>query len=244
MASFFAGAVLQSLHIAYVPAMLSVHAYMQRLHPGGSAQTRAHKRPVARRKTHNALQSMGWQRLRPCAMTPDLSNFSDIHTHGHTGRDIITSIEPDEDITDEYGTAWYSVGIHPWSTTAPIASAIISRLRKLAHDRRVIAIGEAGFDKKRGGAIEYQAEIFLLHAALAEETRKPLIIHCVGRYGLLKDLHRELSPSQPWIIHGFTGKPELARQLVAEGFFFSLRPDSPVRHYGIIPEARLFTESD
>ena len=79
---------------------------------------------------------------------------------------------------------------------------------------------------------------------LAEETRKPLIIHCVGRYGLLTDLHRELRPTQPWIIHGFTGKPELARQLVAEGFFFSLRPDSPVRQYGVIPENRLFTESD
>lgn len=177
-------------------------------------------------------------------MIPDLRSFSDIHTHSHKGPDIITSVEPDKDITDEYGTAWYSVGIHPWSTTSPIDSSIISRLKNLAHDRRVVAIGEVGFDKKRGGATEYQTEIFLLHAALAEETRKPLIIHCVGRYGLLTDLHRELRPTQPWIIHGFTGKPELARQLVAEGFFFSLRPDSPVRLYGVIPESRLFTESD
>lgn len=224
--------------------MLPLHADVQRLRTGGSPQARTVKRPVARYKTYSALQSVGRQRLRPCAMIPDLRSFSDIHTHSHKGPDIITSVEPDKDITDEYGTAWYSVGIHPWSTTSPIDSSIISRLKNLAHDRRVVAIGEAGFDKKRGGATEYQTEIFLLHAALAEETRKPLIIHCVGRYGLLTDLHRELRPTQPWIIHGFTGKPELARQLVAEGFFFSLRPDSPVRLYGVIPESRLFTESD
>lgn len=83
-------------------------------------------------------------------MIPDLRSFSDIHTHSHKGPDIITSVEPDKDITDEYGTAWYSVGIHPWSTTSPIDSSIISRLKNLAHDRRVVAIGEAGFDKNAG----------------------------------------------------------------------------------------------
>lgn len=177
-------------------------------------------------------------------MKPELKDFSDIHTHGRTGADIITSVEPDEELSGEYGTAWYSIGIHPWSTAQPVAAETIERLRHLARDPRVAAIGEAGFDKKRGGTTEYQSEIFALHAALAEETCKPLIIHCVGRYGLLIELKRGLQPSQQWIIHGFTGKAELARQLVAAGFFFSLKADSPVRKWGIIPECRIFPESD
>lgn len=163
---------------------------------------------------------------------PQLSAFADIHSHHHRGADVITSIEPDTDIDTAHGEAWYSVGIHPWSTgTAPLESTW-QRLERLAADPRVAAIGETGLDKRRGGDTALQEEVFLRHAALAESIGKPLIIHCVGRYGRLIELHTALHPSQQWVVHGFAGKPELARQLMAEGIAISLkspRPDIPYR---------------
>ena len=133
-------------------------------------------------------------------------------------------------ITTDYGEAWYSVGIHPWSTTGIPSEDTWRQLEALAADPRTVAIGETGMDRRRGGDTDLQETVFLRHAALAEAVGKPLIIHCVGRYGRLIDLHRSLQPTQQWVVHGFAGKPELARQLMAAGIAISLkspRPDIP-----------------
>ena len=176
--------------------------------------------------------------------TPPLSSFANIHAHGICAPDTVCSIEPESEISTPYGAAWYSVGIHPWSTRREVDAAVTERLRTLCADPRVVAIGECGFDKNRGGSLGYQEEIFRLHVTLSEELQKPLIIHCVGRYGRLIELHRELQPSQLWVVHGFTGKPELARQLVAAGFALSLGPRSNPALAALIPAGLRFHETD
>lgn len=176
--------------------------------------------------------------------TPPLSHFKDIHTHGRTGADIICSVEPCEGLTGQYGTAWFSVGIHPWSTVEHIDAATWDALEKLAADSRVVAIGEAGLDKHRGGSQAYQEEVFLRHVQLSEKLRKPLVIHCVSRYGRMLELRQNLNPTQLWIIHGFSGKPELARQLVAAGFGISLGHRAAPALAATVPPNRLFHETD
>lgn len=173
----------------------------------------------------------------------NLHNFSNIHAHGISGPDIITSIEPDADITTAPGQARYSVGVHPWSS-AKASADILMRLESLASDPRVVAIGEAGMDKNRGADAARQEEIFRQHIALSERLQKPLIIHCVGRYGRLLELHKELKPRQQWIVHGFTGKAELARQLVAQGIAISLGPRSSQDIARIVPPEMLYHETD
>lgn len=173
-----------------------------------------------------------------------LHDFSDIHTHGRTGPDIITSVEPIQGMDGEYGHAWYSVGIHPWSTAAPVPESEFELLEQMIADPRTVAVGECGFDRNRGGSQDYQRGVFLRHVALSEKYRKPLVIHCVGRYGLLMDLHRQLHPSQLWIAHGFTGKPELARQLAAAGIALSVGARSRPEISAVVPSALLFHESD
>ncbi|MBD5232868.1 MAG: hydrolase TatD [Bacteroidales bacterium] len=177
-------------------------------------------------------------------MIPDLHSFADIHTHSGPSADAVLSVEPDAALVGKYGEAWYSVGIHPWSTVDEVSEATWVRLEQLVEDPRVVAVGEAGLDKKRGGDTARQEEVFRRQAALAEKTGKPLIIHCVGRYGRIIELHKELRPQSLWIIHGFTGKPELARQLVAEGFGISLGLRSDHALADIIPPERLFRETD
>ncbi|MCM1066203.1 MAG: TatD family hydrolase [Muribaculaceae bacterium] len=175
---------------------------------------------------------------------PDLHSFADIHAHSARGQQVLTSVEPADERTGLPGEAWYSVGIHPWSTSSEPAEQSIALLREAMADPRVIAVGECGLDRRRGGPAQVQEAVFKLHVELSEQYCKPLIVHCVGRYGRLMELHRELSPRQLWIVHGFTGKPELARQLVAEGLAISLGPRSPEGLEAIVPPERRFRESD
>lgn len=176
---------------------------------------------------------------------PPLSSFDDIHTHRRTGPAIICSIEPDEmPLSGVGGEAWYSVGIHPWSTVEPIKQQTLDLLDRLALDPRVVAIGETGLDALRGGEQAYQETIFLHHAALAERVHKPLIIHCVRRYGRLMQLHQAFKPQQLWVVHGFRGKTELARQLAAQGIGISQGIHRVAGIENAVPPHLLFNETD
>ena len=173
----------------------------------------------------------------------ELSDFDDIHSHSRLGPRIITNLYPGDTITTPYGEAWYSVGIHPWHS-GEADENIFRDLERMASDSRVIAIGEAGLDAGRGPAEAVQEEVFLRQARLAEDLGKPLIIHCVGRFGRLMELHKTFAPKQRWIVHGFQRKPELARQLVAAGFDISLGERFNPDVVAAVPPNKLFRETD
>lgn len=177
-------------------------------------------------------------------MTPAPEYFDDIHIHRRTGARMLTSIGPDDEITTALGEAWYSVGIHPWDTAEAPDELTWSRLEALAADPRVAAIGECGLDALRGGDAELQEKIFLRQAELAERTGKFMVIHCVRRYGRLMELRKAFKPRQRWIIHGFRGKPELARQLIAAGFELSLRRGTGEALRSALPGCHFFSETD
>ena len=192
------------------------------------------------------MPSLGWFGLRSCAMIPPLSAFSDIHSHDEsraTDGKTVVSRRPGLPILPN---GWYSVGIHPWDTSTTVT---LKQLRALVNDSisdRVVAIGEAGLDRLRGGDIDVQLRLFRLHAKLARKLRKPLIIHCVRAYDLLLREARMMRPHPgEWIVHGFRGKPELARQLLDAGIDISLG----LRHHhelpgDVVPPSRLYRETD
>lgn len=174
-------------------------------------------------------------------MMPEPEDFEDIHSHVHRGVRTLTSVEPDHDINTAYGEAWYSVGLHPWDLKA---DSDYDGLDRAATDPRVAAIGETGLDAHIGPDSTVQEEAFLHHVALSERLGKPLVVHCVGRYGRMIELRRSLKPTQRWIIHGFRGKPELARQLVDAGFDISLGERFNPGVLSVVPKAHLFAETD
>ncbi len=57
-------------------------------------------------------------------------------------------------------------------------------------------------------------------------------------------LKKELKPTQPWIIHGFRGKPQQAGQLLRAGFNLSLGPNFNPETARVIPSDRLHIETD
>lgn len=145
----------------------------------------------------------------------------DVHTHDpQADHEAIVCLTPE----DSFGERrYYSVGIHPWDA-ARADERMFERLREMASDPRVVAIGECGLDRRHTPAVDMavQEEVFVRQAELAESLGKPLIIHCVGAFNELVELKKRLKPSVPWIVHGFRGKPELARELVRQGFYLSL----------------------
>ena len=98
--------------------------------------------------------------------------------------------------------------------------------------------------------METQRKVFFGHCELAEQWRLPLIIHQVRSADALLQIRKEFSPTVPWIIHGFRGKPKLALQLLEAGFYLSFgsalcQEDSALHDsLFITPTDRLFLETD
>lgn len=138
---------------------------------------------------------------------------------------------------------YYSVGIHPWHCKQS-TSDTWSLLEVAARHPQVVAIGEAGLDKACSTPLGLQEEAFARQARLADEMKKPLIIHLVRATDELLRLRKELRPTVAWIVHGFRGKPRQAEQLLHHGFYLSLGQYFNPETARIIPLDRLFCETD
>ena len=137
---------------------------------------------------------------------------------------------------------WFSCGVHPWYSED--AAPQLKFLKEIASDPRIVAIGEAGLDKLKGPELTIQQTIFEQQVELSEQLQKPLIIHCVKAWDELLRIKKAHRPRQPWIIHGYKGRIDLAKQLLSHGFLFSVNERFNADAIRIIPLDRLFCETD
>ncbi|MFA6580309.1 MAG: TatD family hydrolase [Paludibacter sp.] len=171
----------------------------------------------------------------------------DIHTHKQTESDNpsirnLTFSEAENFFsTDRKGL--FSVGIHPWFINE-YSKETIENLIKWVKDERFFAIGECGLDKNVEIPLDQQILVFKEQIQLSERVCKPLIIHCVGCFNELFDLKKELNPVQTWIIHGFRGKPELAKQALKAGCALSFGEHYNSESVWVTPLDKLFAETD
>src|SRR5664280_1398282 len=184
---------------------------------------------------------------------PQQNDFIDIHTHGAVPAPGIFSVETlmahEERIPVESAGLAYTSGIHPWNLNDQNHDRLLSYVEKTAPSESVIAIGEAGFDKIKGPAMDLQQRTFEEQVRIAERLRKPVVIHCVRAWEELMAEHKKLKPAMPWLIHGFRGKPELGMQLISKGLYLSfwfgyiLKPES-ASLINSLPKDRIFLETD
>lgn len=139
---------------------------------------------------------------------------------------------------------FYSAGIHPWDTAAGVSDLTEAALEQLAADPRIVAIGECGIDVAKGGPMYLQLQILKFQIDLSERFGKPLILHCVKAADMIMGLKRDLNPQQPWIIHGFRGKPQQALQLTAKGIFLSFGEKFNSDTVAAMPEEMILAETD
>lgn len=112
----------------------------------------------------------------------------------------------------------FSVGLHPWDIHFPFEFSL-EQVAKSARHPNCIAIGECGLDYfiKTDKAI--QRQVFVQQKELAEQVKKPLIIHCVRAYHDIIPLVRK--STIPIILHQYSGNIEITKQLLGEHIYFS-----------------------
>lgn len=165
----------------------------------------------------------------------------DFHTHRKDAKNALISVSPAE--FDPVEGLYYSVGIHPWNTEG-VTEHDLERLAAAAAHPQVLAVGEAGFDKLRGGTHSVQLSVMMRHIELSEQLRKPLVIHCVKCIDDLLALRRAFSPVQPWIWHGFRGNATMARTLLRQGFYLSAGQYFNADAVAAVPAEKLLVETD
>ena len=184
---------------------------------------------------------------------PGTGDYIDIHTHGakpvtghfsvevimaHEGR--LPSVTP--------GLA-FTYGIHPWYLNESNHDNLLASVIKTVADPLIVAVGEAGFDKIKGPSMELQIKTFEEQVIISEESKKPLVIHCVRAWDELLREHKKFNPKMPWLVHGFRGKEDLAMQLINKGMYISfwydfiLKPEASELVRNLLPE-RIFLETD
>ncbi|MDD3036452.1 TatD family hydrolase [Bacteroides sp.] len=139
---------------------------------------------------------------------------------------------------------FYSMGIHPWELSYENIEKQWERMSQLHTSKQIIAIGETGLDKLTQAPMDLQLVAFRAHVEAAEKFKLPLIIHCVKAMEELLAVKKEFRTNQPWIWHGFRGKPEQAKQLLKLGFYLSFGEYYPDESMVAVPLERLFLETD
>lgn len=147
----------------------------------------------------------------------------DIHTHrpAPCPEGVVSLRIIGESFEEFLAGQLYSAGIHPWDVPDLDSEKAFPQLEAIVNNPQVAAIGECGVDLMRGGPLYRQLQVFRRHVELSESVGKPLIIHCVKGDDIVCGLRRDLRPTQPWVIHGYRGKPGGASALLRAGCHLS-----------------------
>lgn len=171
---------------------------------------------------------------------PVITNF---HSHDTSASQALISVDVDQ-FAPTAGKC-YSVGLHPWHITDSW-QAQVERLAEAAQHPLVVAIGETGLDSTKGPSLELQQQVMQAHIDIAAAAGKPLIIHCVRTSQQVLKLWRDNPHAHnvAWVIHGFRGNGNVARELLAAGFHFSIGAKHNTDAVAMIPLDHLLVETD
>lgn len=175
--------------------------------------------------------------------------YYNLHTHKATNQPDIFELVNQYPQEFDSSIPNYSIGIHPWYIVENRVQEDLKIIEAKLQEENCLAIGECGLDKRIEIPFDLQEEVFRKQLALAEKSKKPVVIHCVASFQELIRIKNELKISVPMIIHGFSKKQELAKQLLDNGFYLSfgkylLRNPELESVFKSIPNDRFLLETD
>ena len=154
-------------------------------------------------------------------------------------------------LAEQHAHIYAAVGIHP-SDCDDFTEADIETLRRMADNKKVVAIGEIGLDYywKDNAPKEFQELVFRRQIELARELDLPVIVHDREAHG---DTMRILwdYPEARGVIHCFSGSPEMAVEFVKRGWYIGF--DGPITYknaakapevVAAVPLERIVVETD
>lgn len=175
--------------------------------------------------------------------------FFNLHTHKFTNQpDVLELVNQyPQDFVDTI--PFYSIGIHPWYIVEERIEADLKLIESKLQQKKCLAIGECGLDKRIEIPLDLQQSVFEKQLALAEKYQKPVVIHCVAAFQEVIEIKKKLNISVPMIIHGFSKNEQIAQQLITNGFYLSfgkylLRNPELETVFQSIPNDKFFLETD
>ena len=122
-------------------------------------------------------------------------------------------------LANRYDYIYAAVGSHP-DAADEVNAQVLERYRELCRqNRKVKAIGEIGLDYHYEDIPrELQKQAFRAQMALAAELKLPVIVHEREAHEDGMEIVREF-PTVKGVFHCYSGSAEMARQLVALGWY-------------------------
>ena len=172
-----------------------------------------------------------------------------LHTHQYSNKQDVVELVNQYPQEFDAAIPYFSIGIHPLYIDENRLESDFQILEQKLALPECLALGECGLDKRSETSFEVQQSVFERQLAFAEKHRKPVVIHCVAAFQELIEIKKRLKISVPMIVHGFSKKVELAKQLIDNGFYVSfgknlLRNPELESVFKSIPNDRFFLETD
>lgn len=149
------------------------------------------------------------------------------------------------------GRVMATFGIHPQNPDV----CLYPVLAELAREKRIQAVGEAGFDlftSEYQATLPRQLEAWCLQLELAKKYQLPLVVHCRKAMDKIFMYTKELSALPAVVFHAYPGSPQEARNLLRRGVnaFFSFGKEllrgrrNSIQCVESLPLERLLAETD
>jgi TatD DNase family protein len=154
-------------------------------------------------------------------------------------------------IASDHESIYAVVGIHPHNAKTMSAS-VLDVLRKLAHDPKVVAIGEIGLDYYRDlSPRPRQKEAFEQQILLAKELELPIVVHDREAHDDVLEVIRRFGKDINGVLHCFSGDLKIAEEVIDLGYLISIAgpvtfPNARKLHQLVqeLPEESIVLETD
>jgi TatD DNase family protein len=175
--------------------------------------------------------------------------YFNLHTHKYTNQTGVLELVNQYPQEFDVNIPFYSIGIHPLFIDENRLEKDFQVLDLKLALPECLAVGECGLDKHSETSFEVQLSVFERQLVLAEKYKKPVVIHCVAAFQELIAIKKRLKITVPILIHGFSKKEQLAKQLIDAGFYLSFGKsllENPALEsvFKSIPNDRFFLETD
>lgn len=126
------------------------------------------------------------------------------------------------EFTSLFEGVYAAIGFHP--NESKLMDVLgWEELEKLAHNKKVVAIGETGLDYyRRRSTIRQQMEAFKKHLNLARKLDLPLIVHDREAHRDIMKILKEGAQGLKVVVHCFSGDMDMARKCLEEGYYIGI----------------------
>ena len=174
------------------------------------------------------------------------------------GAKLDSSIEAVK-IAQTYPSCYAAVGIHPHHIQEFVnteKTTFTSKLRELATNKKVVAIGEIGLDYHQYSNYppvspknkKNQEVLFLLQISIAQEKNLPVIIHCRRAYDdiirIIKSYIIDSKKGLKAVFHCFSGEKKHLRYVLNMGFYIGFDGNITYGENSILQDLVKYTPLD